>query len=252
MDEKITLKIQEWLDTPVSERNISEGAELMLKLNRNRVLYQNVVRRGAKMMGKIEYELKKFLRLRLDNKTVADVVRMQKEIVPRVEETLLVNEGRALKDSEHSGKRADHDELPPEIQALWDDNFGLYAKIKELFEELKSMNKLQPCDRYEVLQVLDEIDKKYRRNLAEYDAFVLSAAPEQQPVDAAELANKIGSARKYLSDNKTKLAKLIEGGQAEKADALRSKMAERVSILQQAGAAISDEQLTELSSLGVL
>ena len=252
MDEKITLKIQEWLDTPVSERNISEGAELMLKLNRNRVLYQNVVRRGAKMMGKIEYELKKFLRLRLDNKTTADVVRMQVEVIPRVEETLIANEERVAKESEHSGKRADHDELPPEIQKLWDDNFGLYAKIKELFEELKSMNKLQPCDRYEVLKMLDEVDKRYRKNLAEYDAFVLSDAPEQQPVDAAELANKIGSARKYLSDNKTKLAKLIEEGKAEKADALRSKMAERVSILQQAGAAISDEQLTELSSLGVL
>ena len=43
MDEKLTLQIQEWLNTPTDDRNIAVGAELMLKLNRNRILYQNVM-----------------------------------------------------------------------------------------------------------------------------------------------------------------------------------------------------------------
>ena len=63
MDEKLTLQIQEWLDTPADDRNIAVGAELMLKLNRNRILYQNVISKGCRMMGKVEYELKKYLRM---------------------------------------------------------------------------------------------------------------------------------------------------------------------------------------------
>lgn len=258
MDEKLTLQIQEWLNTPIDERNIAAGAELMLRLNRNRILYQNVIRRGNKMMGKVEYELKKYLRMRLDNKTIADVVRMQKEIVPRAEETIAQFAERATPESEHSGKRADHDELPAEIQALWDGNFEQYTKIKELFEELKAMANLQPCDRYEKLVLLDEADTRYRKNLAEYDAYNPASKEDdnttkkkEQPVDAAELATKIGNARKYISDNKAKLAKLIEEGNEEKAAALRKKIVGRIETIQQAGATISEDQLAELSSLGV-
>ena len=44
MDDKFTEKIQQWLDTPSSERSIEEGAALLLKLNRNRILYSNIMR----------------------------------------------------------------------------------------------------------------------------------------------------------------------------------------------------------------
>ncbi len=256
MDEKLTLQIKDWLDTPIDERNIASGAELMLRLNRNRILYHNVIRRGNKMMSKVEYELKKYLRMRLDNKTISDVIRMQKEIVPRAEETIVQLAKRITPESEHSGKRADHDELPAEIQALWDGNFERYTKIKALFEELKAMENMQPCDRYEKLKLLNETEIAYRKALAAYDGYVKEdnspIKTEEHPVDAAELATKIGNARKYISDNKAKLTKFIEEGNEEKADALRKKIAGRVETMQQAGATISDDTLAELSSLGVI
>ena len=46
------------------------------------------------------------------------------------------------------GKREDHDSLPPEIQALWDDNAAIYKRLKDKFEECKSLNDKPACDRY--------------------------------------------------------------------------------------------------------
>ncbi len=263
MDNNLTLKIQEWLDTPVSERNVPAGAELLLKLNRNRILYHNIIHRGERMMGKLEYELKKYLRMRIDNKTVADVVRLEKEILPKVQK--FVEEEEPANKAEHAGKRADHDELPPEIQALWDGNFEQYAKVKALFEELKAMMNMEPCDRYEKLKLLDEAESKYRKNLADYDAYLKEKSfPKDgeseddqednftiKTEDPVELATKINNSRKYISSNKDKLAALIEKDQ-EKAEALRAKMQERVDTIQSAGVAFTPDQQTELESLGII
>ena len=256
MDNNFTFKIQEWLDTPVNERNIPAGAELLLKLNRNRILYHNIMHRGERMMGKLEYELKKYLRMRIDNKTVADVVRLEKEVLPKVQKFI---EEEPVNKAEHAGKRADHDELPPEIQALWDGNFEQYAKVKALFEELKAMMNMEPCDRYEKLKLLDEAESKYRKNLADYDAYLKEKPfPEDKddkednfPMDPAELAKEINNSRKYISSNKDKLAALIEKDQ-EKAAALRAKMQERVDTIQSAGVAFTPDQQTELESLGII
>ena len=254
MDNNLTLKIQEWLDAPVSERNIPAGAELLLKLNRNRILYHNIIHRGERMMGKLEYELKKYLRMRKDNKTVADVVRLEKEILPKVQK--FVEEEEPANKAEHAGKRADHDELPPEIQALWDENFLQYSKVKALFEELKAMMNMEPCDRYEKLKLLDEDESKYRKNLADYDAYRKSEDDKEDdfPIkteDPVELAIRINNSRKYVSSNKDKLAALIEKDQ-EKAEALRAKMQERVDTIQSAGVAFTLDQQTELESLGII
>lgn len=253
MDEKITKQIQEWLDIPANERDIQQGANLMLKLNRNRVLYQNVLRKGIRMMPKVEYELKKYLQLRLDNMTTLDVIRMEKTAVPAIEK--LIAEHGEKENAKFAGKRTDHEELPQEIQALWDGNFERYTKIKALFEELKAMEKMQPCDRYEKLKLLDEAEKAYREALSAYDSYVkednFPTKIEEQPVDPAELATQIGNARKYISEGKGKLKKLIDEGNEAKAATLREKIVERVRTIQQAGALISDDTLAELSELGI-
>lgn len=61
---------------------------MVLKLTRNRILFQNISRNPQKFASKIEYELKKYLAIRLDRKTIQDVVKMDKELVPAVAETL--------------------------------------------------------------------------------------------------------------------------------------------------------------------
>ena len=249
MDHKFTEKIRTWLNTPVNERSIEEGATMLLQLNRNRILHQNIIRRGVRMMPKLEYELKKHLRIRDDGKTLHEVVTMEKVMMPAVEQLVTKPE------AEHAGKRADHDELPEEVQQLWDGNFERYTKIKALFEELKAMEKMQPCDRYEKLKLLDEAEKAYREALSAYDSYVkednFPTKTEEQPVDPAELATQIGNARKYISEGKGKLKKLIDEGNEAKAATLREKIVERVRTIQQAGAPISDDTFAELSELGI-
>ena len=249
MDHKFTEKIRTWLNTPVNERSIEEGATMLLQLNRNRILHQNIIRRGVRMMPKLEYELKKHLRIRDDGKTLHEVVAMEKVIMPAVEQLVTKPE------AEHAGKRADHDELPEEVQQLWDGNFERYTKVKALFEELKAMEKMQPCDRYEKLKLLDEAEKAYRKALSAYDSYVkednFPTKTEEQPVDPAELATQIGNARKYISEGKGKLKKLIDEGNEAKATTLREKIVERVRTIRQAGAPISDDTLAELSELGI-
>ena len=88
MDEKFTQKIQEWLNTAASGRDLAAGAQMLLQLNRNRVLYANIMRRPERFAEKLEYELRKHLQIRLDGLTMADVVKMERVVMPAAEETL--------------------------------------------------------------------------------------------------------------------------------------------------------------------
>lgn len=278
MDTKFTEKIQKWLDTPADERDIVAGATMLLQLNRNQFFYNNVTTRPARYAAKLEYELKKHLRIRLDGQTIQDVVQMEKTVLPAVEKTIqeevaVVNNQQAKVNNDHEvvidsdddkpqeaiiakGRREDHDDLPDEIKALFDDAGQLYFSIKQLYETLKTMEKAQPCDRYEYLKQLKEADTKYHANLQKYDAYQVgdmadTAPPE--PETNADLAGKISTARGYLSSNKAKLAALkADETSADKYAALLSKMQERYDFLVANGAAISEAQAAELAELGVV
>lgn len=151
MDEKLTAKIQAYLDAAPEDKNVIEGATMLLSLNRNRIFFQNVVRKPEKFADKVEYELKKHLAIRLDRKTIADVATMNKVVIPAAQATIaegapvistdndLPTEGTVVR-----GKRADHELLPDEIKALWDECTPLWFKIKELFELLKRWRVLRP------------------------------------------------------------------------------------------------------------
>lgn len=80
--------MQGWLNTEPAKRDLLKGAEMVLKLTRNRILFQNISRNPQKFASKIEYELNKYLKIRLDRKTIQDVVQMDKVLVPSVEKTL--------------------------------------------------------------------------------------------------------------------------------------------------------------------
>ena len=79
----------EWLrlESPTAKQ-VERGALLLLKLNRNRILYQNILRRPAKYEAKLRYELRKFLRIRQDGLTMDGVRRMQREVTAPVEERM--------------------------------------------------------------------------------------------------------------------------------------------------------------------
>jgi len=165
MDDKITAAMQEWLAKDAPDRDIEQGASLLLSLNRNRILYNHIVRRPAKMAAKLEYELKKHLRIRLDGLTVRDVALMERKVLPAADLTLKKHT------AQYVGKRKDHDSLPDDIRALWDRNGDVWNKLKKTRETLRQMESLEPCDRYELCKILSELDTEYHRNLTLYDSY---------------------------------------------------------------------------------
>lgn len=263
MDDKLTKKIQDWLNTPAGERDIIAGATMLLQLNRNRVMHANIVRRPERFAEKVEYELRKHLKIRLDGLTLADVVKMEREVVPRVEETLqeapvISTDAELPEGAVARGRRPDHDDLPAEIQALWDNNIENYHKVRDLHHQLKEMEAAPPCDRYEYLKLLDEADKKYRENLAKYDGFV----PGQEPAaDASDNTAddqdperdkaRINAARKSISKWKGALVKAYGDGDGEKSTEAMSKITAAIADLRAAGGTLGAKVTAELLQLGV-
>ena len=84
MEDKIELeltpKVQQWLDTPESERDIAAGAELLLRINRNKILHRNIMRNPERKKDVLEYHLQKILKERLVEKTHSEVQRMMVKV----------------------------------------------------------------------------------------------------------------------------------------------------------------------------
>ncbi len=263
MDEKLTEKIQAYLNQSPGERNVVEGATMLLSLNRNQLFFQRVLRKPDSFADKVAYELRKYLQIRLDRQTVKDVVRMNQTVLPAAQ--IVLDEGVPVISTDDDapqegkkvkGKRVDHDTLPEEIRLLWEESAELWFKIKDLFEQLKAMEHATACDRYEYLKQLDESEKKYRANMQAYDSFVLgddSAGESENDKavdDPATIAKKVGAARKYLSDNKKKLADLKDSD-AKKYLILLAKVQERYDYLISTGNAVETDQVKELALLGL-
>lgn len=262
-DPKVTQAIQDWLNTAPEQRDIKAGADLMLSLNRNRALYNSILRRPDKFVPKLVYELKKHLRLRLDQKAVADVVRMEPGVMASaaslIETTAEISVDDDLPEGVVAhGRRSDHDALPAEIRELWDSNAERYQQIKLLFNELKAMHDAQPCDRYEKLVILDSLDKKYRSNLEQYDNFVLSSQSATEEAEApvatapevsTDNEKTVNNARKTLSKYRKILSEV--GPDDPKRLTALDKIQQAVSAILACGAGVADDTKAELVALGI-
>lgn len=259
MDNKITEQLTDWLNTPRENRDIPAGAMLLLRLNNNRFLYANILRRPDKMADKLEYELRKHLRIRLDGLTRADVVKLEAQVIPAAKKTLdsppaVISTDAELPEAEvATGRRADHDLLPPEVQALWDNNLQLYKTIKNVFEQLKTMEKAQPCDRYEYLKILDDADRRYRANLERYDHYVIGSEPMAAATDNTSDDNaqrKINAARKTLTKYKKILAKANISD--ERATTARQKIIACIETIRENGGVVGAAVTADLKKLGIV
>ena len=256
LDQQFTNDIQKWLDCPREQRDLAQGALMLLRLNRNRFLHAHIVRHAD--WERLEKELTKHLRIRLKGLTQRQVAEMEQREMPRIKRTIEQggpapsNEEEGSEDGKptpHRGKRSDHDELPEEVQAIYEKNSDIFRKMKQIFETLKKMENEQPCDRHEYLSILVSLDEQYRANWAEYDSWQPSDASQEEPKknDAPATAKKISAARKYLSINRPKLASLT--GEAH--EILLAKMQRRVDLILSAGESFDPTYQAELAELGL-
>ena len=186
-DPKFTEQLQAWMNTPDSQKNWEEGALLLLQLSGNRIMYRNI---SFNPKGKAEFikgQLQKYLNFRLQQLTKDQVNEMQSkvdEIVEKVIKPAETNEFAEFK----AGKRADHDSLPAEVQALYVENLDLVHRMRELHLKLRTLsldNATCPdSERYPFLKELIALDKKRVANWDIYDHFVIGVSPVPESVAA--------------------------------------------------------------------
>lgn len=224
IDPKFTEQIAQWLQSDHSStKAIEAGAMLLLQLNRDRSMYQRILRNPKRELKFLEYKLRRFLQMRQDGQTVRDVIKLDREITPEIAAAVMsdavVSEmGKlpvvypAKNDGDtgcvvRKGIRPDHDKLPENIKAIWPKNAERWKKIKEAFETCKNLT--EPCDRYEYLKVLKETWYKYKDEMARYDDFRLTAdgvsngegAADQAPSLTPEQEKELANADSYISKN---------------------------------------------------
>ena len=179
-------KVKEWLDANPDERDLAAGALLVLQLTNNRIMYQNFMRRPKQYASRIEYELKKKYQFYLQQLTHEQVTEMGKQVEVISKEHNLPNEHEEFK----KGKRADHDALPVEIQALYAQNLSIMQQMRRLHMQLQLLsveNSTCPdSERYPFLKELIDLDKQYHANWQQYDHFKVGEPLPEQPVEPAE------------------------------------------------------------------
>ena len=267
-DTGYTKKIQDWLLSDHSdEDNIVSGARLLYGINRNQQFLQNVMRRPFKLVAKLEYELKKHLGYRLQNMTLADVVKLDHDITPKIAALIQEGEkgGNADGSTAHRGRRADHDTLPDGVKKLFDDNADRYKRIKALYETCSTFE--LACDRYEYLVQLKDAFYTYKKDMQRYDDYkpengdtvennmdVDAGEDKGGAVGAAASAKDINNARSYLTKNAQVLKELAGSdneADIEKARILREKMQQRVDLLVANNAEYSEDTAMAWAELGL-
>lgn len=180
IDLELTPRIKQWLDTPPSERDYEQGALLIGKVSRNRILYANVSRDPVRQAKAIEYHLEKIYRQRLVDITHEQVGEMLTQCDGIARAVGLSHSGSSKSDFQ-KGKRADHDLLPPEIQKLWVENADLRQRMRDCHTRLRLINHTNSTcpdsDRYPWAKQLIAYDKQYRDNWNRYDHYIRGTAP---------------------------------------------------------------------------
>lgn len=283
-DPKVTEGMVAWLRSDhTDDESIRKGAELLLRVNRNKGLYERILRYPKGGLKKLEYELQKHLNIRLQGYSYDDIQKLDQEIMPEIKSYVekcneVMQEAAAQNQQVNeadlmpigaadgnplitTGKRPDHDHLPPEIQEIWTKNAERWKKIKETYNLLLTLN--APCDRFEHLQLLKELWYKYREDMCRYDDFrgtmdemvTLNKGrqlteDEQKDVDVAQ---------SYLSRNLPVLQELVlESREPDfpeekivKLEDLRSKIQERVVKLLQLNVMLSDQRKADLQKCDI-
>ena len=280
IDQKFTEELSKWLSTPRDERDVVAGAELLMRITGNRQFYATAIVRPHVVHDHVEYELKKHLAIRQEGHNVETLRNLERELLAEcaeefgeeastaepVEEQAGAEEGDAyavpregpLVSSPKRGRRADHDALPVEIQALYDENATRYEQMRKVYQQLLTMSDAEPCDRKEHIFQLDQLVKAWAaawEAYDRYDATAVADAAEDEAEEASEddeaeeaeeadeassllddpttFANKIAAAKRYLQKHRKKLRELEEAGaSAEELRAEEEKIAAKQAELE--------------------
>lgn len=199
MDKEFTNKLQTWLSLPREDRDWDEGALMLLQLTGNKIMYRNLSVNPEGKANFIEGKLQQYLEFRLAELTHEQVKEMQRAVEEIVKEhTEFKSDDNEAKNFK-AGKRADHDTLPEEIQALYVENLDIVHRMRELHLKLRTMSTTDSTcadsDRYPFLKEFIKLDKKLHDNWNIYDHFVTKAETAES-AEEAEVKPKAKKSKK--------------------------------------------------------
>lgn len=179
----LTDKLQDFLDTPREDRDWNEGAILLLQLTNNTIMYRNL---SINPKGKAEFidgKLRAFLKSRREVEAHDEVIILQEQVNAIIENRTEFKEDNEAKEFK-AGKRADHDRLPEDIQALYVENLDLVHRMRELHLRLRllsdSTKQVPAAERKPLLDEFINLDKKLHANWDAYDHYVTKAESEEK------------------------------------------------------------------------
>ena len=210
-DPKFTEQLQAWINTPDAQKNWDEGAILLLQLSGNKIMYRNI---SVNPKGKAEFikgQLQKYLNFRLQQLTKDQVNEMQSQVDEIAQNVIKPAETSEFADFK-AGKRADHDSLPAEIQALYVENLDLIHRMRELHLKLRTLSldeaTCPDSERYPFLKEIIALDKKRVENWDIYDHFIPgtpvdegTAAPEPEDEGKADETEETSVNSEGLTEN---------------------------------------------------
>ena len=167
---------------------------MLLKLSNNRIMYRNISGNPARYAAFINRELQKYYNFRVRELTHAQVADMQRQADGIVRRRLSYSGGDAVRSEFQKGKRADHDSLPREIQALYEEVPQLTARLRFVHTKLLTLsldNATCPdSERYPFLKELIELDKHIKSNWERYDTFTSGETGAAVADDARERSRR--------------------------------------------------------------
>ena len=241
MNESFNLKLQEWVND--EKRTVEDGCLLLLQLEGNRIHYDNLMRYPYKdkLMKYLLSELSRRLKTRLVKVTHQQVTEMQDK-VKAIESEHFSEEKKKEVEEFRKGKRADHDALPDEVQALYVENLSIVQKMRELHLKLRTLsleNATCPdSERYPFLKELIALDKRLHSNWEVYDHYT---GEDGEQVLTEDMREQSKNAVRMINLNKNRYAK-------KPSEELKGK------ILAWYGQVISptDKLTNELKDIGIL
>lgn len=256
MEKTYEQKVNDWLNAKPEDRVLEVGASLMVQGNRNRVLRDFVLRKND--FAKVEYELNKIIgaaRETPEEVFVHNVPGMDEKAAIIGMKLDQVNE--ASFGTNFAGKRTDHDTLPEDIKIIPEKNLEIYRAMRSIFERIKLLSEEghTPEERVPHLQELFSLEERLLSNWSAYDSYdaskIVPAAAAGQGNTTIDI-KRVTANRKYLSENKKKLAALIEKENGAAVEKLKAEMQKRYNELIINGHTFDPEQLVEFKALGLI
>lgn len=169
-----TAVIKQWLDAKPADRDIAAGALILLRLDGNRIRYDNALRNPQRYAEQIETELRAHYERRENAPSEEEKKRIREQAKKLLAEKTSLKSNNPANEFK-AGKRADHDSLPEDIRELYAENLELRHSMQQYHLQirtlLKSKRECAPEDLRDLCQLMKKADQKYHDNWMKYDNF---------------------------------------------------------------------------------